>query len=144
MQDFIKDFLYFHGLFVFILYFLANFFTVIVLEYKLKNTNLKHTIAAFGCVALSGFTAYFIPVVAFGSVQSSFFLQLISVVVACITQVVFWFFWFKKSFFKEFLPSLVIAFGIAVIISIILYSAFTGYIATLIKGGIKSIGNPFS
>ncbi|MFC1845569.1 hypothetical protein ACFLX2_00400 [Candidatus Dependentiae bacterium] len=142
MKGLLKDFLYLHGLFVFILYFIGNFFTVIILEYQLKNSNLKHTLAAFGCVALSGMTAYFVPALLLGPSHSSFLLQLISVAVACITQAIFWLFWFKKGRLKEFLPALGIAFGLSVVISMLLYSAFTGYIAALIKGGISKMVSP--
>jgi len=126
---------YFHGVFAILLYLIGNFFTIITLEYKLKNTNLKHTLAGFTCVALSGICAYLIPVVLFG-VRSSMMMQVVGVVAALVVQAIFWFFWFKKDL-RKFAPALVIAFVLSALIAFFFYNAFVWYVKTVARGAVR-------
>lgn len=138
MRRLLTDFLYFHGFFVFLLYLVGNFFTVIILEYRLKNKNLRHTIAAFICIALSGFAAYYIPIFFLGTKHSSPILQLWSVLIACAAQSIFWIVWFKKRL-RSLWPALAIAFGLSVLVAMLMYNSFIGYFSAITRSGLKNI-----
>ena len=116
-----------HGLFVLILYMISNVITIIIIEYKLKSNALKHTLAAFVCVALSSIIAYFVPVFLFVQGDSLFTLKLVGVLSASIFQIVFWLLWFKKRF-RDFWFVLFIAFFLSVFIAVFVHSAFLAYV----------------
>lgn len=135
MKGLLKEFLYIHALFAFMLYLIGNFITIVILEYKLKNANLKHTLAGFVCVALSGFVAYFIPVHFFGN-KPLFYMQIVGVLSALAVQGVFWWFWFRDRL-RQFIPALVLAFGLTVVISMIAYNIFVWYLGVVMKGAVE-------
>ena len=116
-----------HGLFVLILYMTSNVITIIIIEYKLKSNALKHTLAAFVCVALSSIIAYFVPVFLFVQGDSLFTLKLVGVLSASIFQIIFWLLWFKKRF-RDFWFVLFIAFFLSVFIAVFVHSAFLAYV----------------
>jgi len=129
-----------HGLFVLILYMISNVITIIIVEYKLKSNALKHTLAAFVCVALSSIIAYFVPVFLFAQKGSLLTLKLVGIFSASIFQIVFWFFWFKKRF-RDFWFVLCIAFFLSVFIAVLVQSAFFAYVKTVTKSAIISLLN---
>lgn len=126
---------YSYALFVVILYLIGNFFTVITLEYKLKNINLNHTFAAFVCIALSVIFAYIVPITIFGA-RTSIAMQIVGVSSAFFVQGVFWLFWFKGKF-KNYFPSLVFAFLLSVLISLSLYNVFIWYVTNIFKETVR-------
>ena len=126
---------YLHGVFAILLYLVGNFFTIIILEYKLKNVNLKHTLAGFACVALSGIFAYFVPIFLFQG-RSSMVMQLVGIGSALAVQGLFWWFWFRKNL-KKFAPALIVAFVLSVVIAFLFYNAFVWYVTTVAKGAVK-------
>ena len=123
---------YLHGVFAILLYLIGNFFTIVILEYKLKNVNLKHTIAGFVCVALSGMVAYLVPI-SLLNVSSPMTMQIIGIISALVVQGVFWFFWFKKDL-ERFAPALVLAFTLSVLIAFLFYNIFVWYVTMVAKG----------
>ena len=130
-------FMYVHVLFVFMLYLIGSFVTVVALEYKLKNVNLKHTLAGFGSVALSAFFAYFIPMYVFGGMPLVQ-MQIVGVISALAVQGLFWWLWFRNRL-NQFLPVLAIAFVITVVISMIGYNLFVWYFRMVIKGAVAGV-----
>lgn len=137
MEALLKHFLYIHALFSVMLYLVGSFITVVILEYKLKNVNLKHTLAGFACVALSGFVAYFIPVYFFGN-RPLFYMQMVGVLSALALQAAFWWFWFRDRL-KPFIPALALAFALTVVVAMIGYNIFVWYIGVVIKGVAKEV-----
>jgi len=138
MRRLLKNFLYFHGFFIFLFYLISTFITIIILEYKLKNQNLKHTIAAFTCMGFSAMAAYYIPIFMFHTKHESPRLQLISIVIALAAQMFFWWIWFRERF-RKFMPALVMAFCLSVLISLLTYNVFIGYMSTVTRAGLKRI-----
>lgn len=126
---------YLYGLFVILLYFAGNFFTVVILEHKLKNVNLKHTLAAFAAVALSGIVAYVVPVTLFG-LTSPFAMQLVGISAALAVQGIFWMLWFKGKL-RSFAPALILAFILAVLIALLAYNIFVWYARTVARGAVQ-------
>jgi len=138
MRILLRNFLYFHGFFIFLLYLISTFVTIIVLEYKLKNQNLKHTIAAFACMGLSAIAAYYIPIAMIHTKHESPRLQLISIMIALAVQIFFWWLWFRERF-RKYVPALAMAFGLSVLISLLTYNAFIGYMSKITRAGLKRI-----
>ena len=141
MPAFLKDLMYFHGLFVLILYLVGTFFTVILVEYQLGSKILRHTLAAFVCVALSGFAAYYVPSVFWGAKRTSFTLQFISVMTACSVQILFWLVWFRQRL-RTMWPALVIAFVLSVIVALGMYNFVVWYIRIMVKAAIRGAIGP--
>lgn len=129
-----------HGLFVLILYMTSNVITIIIIEYKLKSNALKHTLAAFVCVALSSIIAYLIPVFLFAQSGSLLTLKLVGVLSASIFQIVFWLLWFKKRF-RDFWFVLCVAFFLSVFTAVLVQSAFFSYVRVVTKSAITSLLN---
>lgn len=138
MKALLKELLYIHSLFSFLLYLAGNVIVIVALEYKLKNPNLKHTLAGFVSIALSGFAAYFIPIKFFG-VHSPGAMQTLGIFAAFFVQAAFWALWFRKRF-KEFAPILLIAFSITSVVALVMYFSFMAYIDMVVKGAIQSTG----
>jgi len=122
---------YLHGLFAILLYLVGNFFTIVILEYKLKNVNLKHTLAGFACVALTGFIVYFVPIVLFG-IKDPFKMQVIGLTAAFLIQTLFWWLWFRKDL-RTFAPVLMLAFVLSVVIALLVYHMFVWYVHQVAK-----------
>lgn len=137
MQGLMGSFMYVHVLFVFMLYLIGSFVTVVALEYKLKNVNLKHTLAGFGSVALSAFFAYFVPIHLFGGMPL-FYMQIIGIISALVVQALFWWFWFRDRL-KQFIPVLAIAFALTVVVSMIGYNIFVWYFRMVIQEAVAGI-----
>lgn len=135
MKGLFKELFYVHALFAILLYLAGNFFTVVMLEYRLKNLNLKHTLASFASVALSGLCAYFIPIYLLRG-YSLFVMQIAAVCSALVMQLLFWWLWFKDEL-KRFAPSLLIAFTLTVIGALIMYNLFVWYVQIVTKGAVK-------
>ena len=141
MPSFLRDLIYFHGLFVLLLYFVGNFFTIIILEYQLRSNTLRHTLAAFVCVAFSGVVAYYVPVWFFDAKRTSVTLQFISVAAACSAQGVFWAIWFRKKL-RSLWPALLIAFVLSVIVALLMYNLFLWYVRLMVKGAVRGAIGP--
>jgi len=135
MKGLFEELLYIHALFVVFLYLVGNFFTVVFLEYKLKNLNLRHTLAAFASVALSGLFAYLIPV-AFFSGAPLFTMQMIAIATIIIIQGLFWWYWFRKNL-KAFAPVLALAVVLTVIGALLMYNLFVWYVSVVTKAAVK-------
>jgi len=128
---------YLHGLFAILLYLVGNFFTIVILEYKLKNVNLKHTIAGFACVAISGLIVYLVPVFFLG-ITSPLMMQTVGLISACLVQIIFWWLWFKQNL-RKFAPVLVIAFVLSVVVALIAYNLFVWYINTIARDAVFGV-----
>ena len=122
---------YLHGLFAILLYLVGNFFTIVILEYKLKNVNLKHTLAGFACVALSGLIVYIVPILFF-DIRSPLMMQTVGLISACLVQGIFWWLWFKKNL-RKFAPVLLLAFVLSAVIALLGYNLFIWYVNSIAK-----------
>lgn len=138
MKSLLKELLYIHSLFSFMLYLAGNFIVIVTLEYKLKNPHLKHTLAGFVSIAISGLAAYIIPMNIFTNLNP-LTMQLIGIFAAFLTQILFWGLWFRKRF-KELMPALFIAFGLTAIVAVAMYFAFMAYLHMVIQEAIDSTG----
>ncbi len=126
----LKNVLYFHALFAFLLYILGTLFTITILEYRLKNSHLNRILAGFACIALSVVAFYFVPILLFGT-SSIFALQIFGVISMLVVQIFFWFFWFGKEI-KAVLPALALAFGLTIALSVLVYFLFTWYMSIVL------------
>lgn len=138
MKALLKELVYIHSLFSFMLYLVGNFIVIVVLEYKLKNPHLKHTVAGFFSIALSGAVAYIVPIYIFKNL-SPFAMQTVGILAAFMTQALFWGFWFRKRF-VELVPALVISFALTALVALGMYFIFMSYVDTVIKGTLGSLG----
>ena len=134
VKSFIQDLLPLHALFVLLLYIIGTFFTVVILEYRLKNDKLKHTIAAFWSVALMALCAYYIPLLVLGSSKVTVTMKVVAILAGCGAQVGFWLIWFRKQF-KAVVPALAIAFALTVVVALLAYAVFLAYVRALIPSG---------
>lgn len=138
MKAILKELLYLHSLFSFLLYLVGNFIVIVTLEYKLKNPHLKHTLAGFVSIALSGVAAYIIPLKLFINL-SPLSMQLIGICAAFLTQALFWALWFRKRF-PELMSALFIAFVLTTVLSAIIYFIFMNYINMFVQGTLQGYG----
>jgi hypothetical protein len=138
MKALIKELMYIHALFSFMVYLVGNLIVIVVLEYKLKNPHLKHTLAGFVCIALSGVAAYFIPVYFFKGL-SPIFMQIIGLFSAFVVQGLFWSVWFRKRI-KDFAPALIFAFALTALFAVIMYFSFMWYMKLIVKGAVEGSG----
>jgi hypothetical protein len=139
MKAILKELVYVHSLFSFFLYLVGSVIVTVIVEYKLKNPNLKHTLAGFFAVALSGFAAYIIPMKFFTHL-SPLAMQLVGIAAAFFTQALFWALWFRKKF-PALMSALLIAFVLTAVIAVAAYFIFMGYINMIVQGAIQSV-NP--
>ncbi|MCK5632942.1 hypothetical protein KAH94_04285 [bacterium] len=130
-----KKALYFHALFAFMIYLFGSFFTIVLLEYKLKNVNLKHTLAGFVSVLFSGLIAYFIPVFLL-TTRSLTILRFAGIISALVIQGLFWMLWFKDEF-KKYLPALIVAFVLTIAFALFVHYSFVSYVNMMIGGAVK-------